>query len=110
MSVTAEHGIREPVVGISRDDCLVHADFRDKHGLSVRLLSDEDGEVCHQYGVLHFREQAGHKKLCLTRSTFVIDRQGTIRHILRDVTPKGHAAEIFQLVKKLGSKAEKSVK
>lgn len=90
------------VIGVSRDDCLAHADFRDKHGLSIRLLSDEGGEACRKYGVLHYREHEGHKKLCLIRSTFVIDKQGIVRHALYDVSPKGHAAEVFQLVKQLG--------
>ena len=90
------------MIGISRDDCLAHADFRDKHGLSIRLLSDQDSEVCRKFGVMHFREHDGHKKLCLIRSTFVIDKQGILRHAFYDITPKGHAAEIFQLVKKLG--------
>lgn len=94
------------VIGISRDDCLVHADFRDKHGLSIRLLSDADAGVCHQFGVMHYREHDGHKKLCLTRATFVIDKRGIIRHIVSDVKPKGHAAEIFQLVKQLGNKRD----
>jgi len=89
------------VIGISRDDCLSHAEFRDKHGLSIRLLSDEEGKVSHQYGVLHYRENEGHKKLCLLRSTFVIDKQGIVRHAFYDVNVKGHAAEIFQLVKQL---------
>lgn len=91
------------VIGISRDDCLAHADFRDKHGLSIRLLSDEDGEVCRQFGVMHFREHDGHKKLCLIRSTFIIDKQGIVRHALYDISPKGHAAEVFKLVKQLNS-------
>lgn len=93
------------VVGISRDDCLSHAEFRDKHGLSVRLLSDEEGEVCHKYGVMHYREHEGHKKLCLIRSTFVIDKQGIVRHALYDVNAKGHAAEVLKLVKQLGHKS-----
>lgn len=89
------------VIGVSRDDCLSHADFRDKHGLSVKLLSDEEGEVCRKFGVCQFREKDGHRKLCVIRSTFVIDREGVIRHAIYDVAPKGHAAEVFQLVKGL---------
>ncbi len=92
------------VIGVSRDDCLAHADFRDKHGLSIRLLSDEDGEVCRKYGVMHYREHDGHKRLCLIRSTFVIDRQGIVRHALHDISPKGHAAEVFKLVKQINGK------
>ncbi|MCX7898244.1 MAG: peroxiredoxin [Rhodocyclaceae bacterium] len=92
------------VVGISRDDCLAHAEFRDKHGLSVRLLSDQDGKVCHLYGVLHYREHNGHKRLEIVRSTFIIDKNGVLRHIFRDVNPKGHALEMLQLVRQLGKK------
>lgn len=90
------------VIGVSRDDCLVHADFRDKHGLSIRLLSDDDGEVCRKFGVMHFRAHNGHKKLCLIRSTFIIDRQGIVRHALYDIPAKGHAAAVLQLVRQLG--------
>jgi len=33
------------VIGVSRDDCLSHAEFRDKHGLSVLLLADTEALV-----------------------------------------------------------------
>ena len=91
------------VIGVSRDDCLNHAEFRDKHGLSVRLLADVDGEVCQKFGVCQYREKDGVKKLCLVRSTFVIDMHGIVRHALYDVSPRGHAAEVYQLVKELSS-------
>jgi len=89
------------VVGISRDDCLAHAEFRDKNGLSIRLLSDVEGEVCRMFGVSHYREKDGHRKLITVRSTFIIDKHGIIRHALYDVATKGHAAEVFKLVKQL---------
>lgn len=89
------------ILGISRDDCLAHAEFADKNGISVRLLSDIDGKVGHQYGVYQYREHNGQKKLTVVRSTFVIDKHGIVRHALYDVSPKGHAAEIFQMVKGL---------
>lgn len=92
------------ILGISRDDCLAHADFRDKNGLSIRLLSDVDGKVGHQYGVYHYREKDGHKKLTVVRSTFVIDRAGIVRHAFYDVSPKGHASEVYRLVKQLHGK------
>ena len=41
------------------------------------------------------------KKMGVRRSTFVIDKQGRIRHALYDVTPRGHAAAVFELVKEL---------
>jgi peroxiredoxin Q/BCP len=89
------------VLGVSRDDCMVHAEFRDKHGLSVNLLSDFEGEVCRKYGVLQEKEAQGAKRLFLVRSTFVIDKKGVIRHALYGVSPRGHAAEVFQAVRLL---------
>ena len=89
------------VFGISRDDCISHAAFRDKHGLSVQLLADEESEVCRSYDVLQERVKDGVKKMCLVRSTVLIDRKGVVRHIMRDVVPKGHALEILKLVKEM---------
>lgn len=89
------------ILGVSRDDCLSHAEFRDKHGLSVRLLADMEGEVSRKYGVSQMREKDGVKKLCIVRSTFVIDSHGVVRHALYDIKPRGHVAEVLQLVKQL---------
>jgi thioredoxin-dependent peroxiredoxin len=89
------------VIGISRDDCMSHADFRDKHGLSVTLLADVDGKVCEKYGVWQEKEKDGVKKMGIVRSTFVIDREGVLRHLYYGVSPKGHASEILNLIKEL---------
>lgn len=89
------------VIGISRDDCLSHASFRDKHGLSVLLLSDPDARICKRYGVMVEKEVDGHKKHVIQRSTFVIDKQGKLRHVMYGVHAHGHAQEIFKLVKEL---------
>ncbi|MBI5890014.1 MAG: peroxiredoxin [Nitrosomonadales bacterium] len=97
------------VVGISRDDCISHASFRDKYGLAVQLLADPDGHVCRKYGVLYEKEASpeqarsvdGHKKLAIQRSTFVIDRQGKLRHALYGVHAHGHAQEIIKLIKEM---------
>jgi peroxiredoxin Q/BCP len=89
------------VLGVSMDDCLSHGSFRDKHGLSVELLADPDGDVCRSYDVLQEREVDGHKRVGVVRSTYVIDREGIIRHALYHVAPKGHAAEVLRLVKAL---------
>jgi len=89
------------VVGISRDDCISHASFRDKYGLAVQLLSDTDGRVCRKYGVLYEKEVDGHKKLAIQRSTFIIDKQGKLRHVMYGVHAHGHAQEIIKLIKEM---------
>ena len=91
------------VFGISRDDCLSHAAFRDKHGISVRLLSDSDGQVCKRYGVWQLKEVDGVKKYGIVRSTFVIDKQGILRFVLYVSNAKGHALEILRMAKELNS-------
>ena len=89
------------VLGVSRDDCISHAGFRDKHGLAVDLLSDEDGKVCEKYGVWQEKEKDGVKKMGIVRSTFVIDKDGVLRHVQYGVSPKGHATEILNMIKEL---------
>jgi len=89
------------ILGVSRDDCLRHAEFRDKHGLSVRLLADDEGEVSRKYGVCQMREKDGARKLCVISSTFIIDSHGVVRHALYDINPRGHVSEVLQLVKQL---------
>ncbi|HEX5538564.1 MAG TPA: peroxiredoxin, partial [Methylophilaceae bacterium] len=89
------------VVGISRDDCISHAAFRDKHGLAVKLLADVDGKVCEKYGVWQEKEKDGVRRMGIVRSTFVIDRKGILRHVQYGVIAKGHAAEILNIVKQL---------
>lgn len=89
------------VLGVSRDDCIRHGVFRDKHGISVRLLADKDGIACRAYGVLTLREVDGVLREGVVRSTFVIDKQGVVRHALYGVHAKGHAAEVLKLVQGL---------
>jgi peroxiredoxin Q/BCP len=90
------------VLGVSMDDCMSHGAFRDKHGLAVHLLADAEGEVCEQYGVLQEKEVDGKaKKRCIVRSTFVIDKNGAVRHILYGVNARGHASAVLNLVREL---------
>ena len=97
------------VIGISRDDCISHASFRDKYGLSVLLLADPEARVCKKYGVLYEKEACtehgqngdGHKKLAIQRSTFIIDKKGKLRHVLYGVHAHGHPQEILKLIKEM---------
>jgi peroxiredoxin Q/BCP len=93
------------VLGVSRDDCLRHAEFRDENGLSVMLLADPEGEVCNQYGVLHEKQDNGAVRTCIQRSTFIIDKRGKLRHALYGVNPRGHCEDVLNLVRDLGGPA-----
>jgi peroxiredoxin Q/BCP len=89
------------VLGVSRDDCIKHGEFRDKHGISVRLLADKELTTSERYGVLQDKEVDGVVRKSPVRATFVIDKQGVIRHALYGVSSRGHAEEVLQLVKEL---------
>ena len=89
------------VYGVSKDNCVSHAEFRDKYGLTVNLIADVDGEACRAYGVWQERERNGEKVMGLVRSTFIIDKQGIVRHAFYNVKPKGHAAQMLELVRAL---------
>ncbi|MEA3641126.1 MAG: peroxiredoxin [Lamprobacter sp.] len=87
------------IVGISRDTCASHGAFRDKYGLTMRLLADTDGEVCQAYAVLREKEKNGQRRLGILRTTFVIGQDGIIQHALYDVVPKGHAQRVLELLR-----------
>jgi peroxiredoxin Q/BCP len=89
------------VLGVSPDDVLSHQAFRDEHGLTISLLADADVEVCRLYDVIQEKVVDGRAKSCLLRSTFVIDKSGVVRHILRDVNPKAHVGEVLKIVRNL---------
>ncbi len=89
------------VIGVSPDDCLCHAEFRDAHGVSIRLLADPEGEVSQKYGVWQHQHANGQTRGLVVRSTFIIDKKGRVRHALYNVNPKGHALEVLELVRAL---------
>jgi peroxiredoxin len=94
------------VVGVSADDCFTHQAFRDRYGLKLILLADVDGEACKAYGVLQEREKNGLRRATLVRSTFIIDRSGTVRHVEYGVAPKGHAKHILDLLREIRRAAQ----
>ncbi len=95
------HQIDTAILGISRDNCQSHGEFRDKNGLTIRLLADIDGVVCQAYDVWKEKQAHGETRMGILRSTFIIDKTGTIRHALYGIKPKGHAAQVLELVKNL---------
>ena len=89
------------ILGVSRDDCLSHGSFRDKHGITVRLLSDSESEACTKYDVLREKEINGETKSGILRSTFIIDMHGVLKHVLYGVNAHNHATEVLHLMKEL---------
>ncbi|MBL8377948.1 MAG: peroxiredoxin [Burkholderiales bacterium] len=89
------------VLGVSPDDWMSHAEFRDRHGLTVTLLADPECETCRDYDVVKADAATSAGRPHVLRSTFVIDRSGRVRHAMYGVSPKGHAGAVLALVRDL---------
>jgi peroxiredoxin Q/BCP len=78
------------VLGISPDPVSKIAKFAAKYALSFPLLADEDHGVAEAYGVWVEKSMYGRTYMGNERTTFVIDRDGTITEVLRKVKPAQH--------------------
>lgn len=87
------------VLGCSRDTVAKHDKFVAKHDLGVRLLSDEDGQVCDAYGVWVEKSMYGRTSMGIQRATFLIGQDGRIRAVWPKVKVAGHAEEVLQAAK-----------
>jgi thioredoxin-dependent peroxiredoxin len=86
------------VVGVSPDSVKSHDKFRCKHGLKVRLASDEDKVAAHAYGVWVEKQMYGRTFMGVERSTFLISPKGRLVRIWRKAPAKGHAADVLDAV------------
>lgn len=88
------------VVGVSVDSEKSHQEFREKHDLPFTLLADEDKKIVEDYGVWGERNMYGRKFMGTNRVTFVIDGEGTIRHIIKKVDSKNASEQVLKLENK----------
>lgn len=73
------------VYGISTDKSFSQRSFAETEGLDITLLSDSDGTVAEEYGVL-YEEFGGHKRIG-KRSVFIVDPEGMVRYAWRTEDP-----------------------
>jgi thioredoxin-dependent peroxiredoxin len=84
------------VLGVSPDDEKSHEKFKQKFDLPFTLLADTDHEVADAYGVWGEKSYAGKTYMGVHRSTFVIDGDGNVTRIFRDVKPAEHADQVLE--------------
>ena len=92
----AELGIQ--IIGVSKDSEVSHAKFRDKCNLGVTLISDEDGSLHEQYGVIWEKKNYGKVYIGTIRSTFLLDQSGKILKEWRNVKATGHVEKVLREV------------
>ena len=86
------------VIGISKDSVESHTKFAAKYSLPFILLSDPNLEAINAYGVWKEKIMYGKKTFGVVRTTFVIDENGYIEHIMPKVKPDTNADEILSLI------------
>jgi peroxiredoxin Q/BCP len=83
------------VLGVSPDDEESHVAFKQKFDLPFALLADVGHKVADEYGVWGMLHFDGTSVPGVKRSTFVIDADGNVAKVMRDVNPNLHADEVL---------------
>ena len=83
------------VIGVSPDDPARHAKFKQKYGLTFTLLSDSEKALAQAYGVWVEKQNYGRTYMGVERSTFLIDKNGTIKKAWHRVRVSGHVADVL---------------
>src|SRR5918996_4845350 len=83
------------VVGVSPDPVKAIKKFHGGQSLNFTLLADEDHAVCDLYGVWGEKSLYGKKYWGAMRSTFIIDGDGTVVHVIPKASPKTHDDEVL---------------
>ena len=91
------------ILGVSADDKASHAEFAKKYKLPFSLLADEDTQVASLYGSVLDLKVVKFAK----RHSFIIDPQGKIAKIYRDVDPDKHVREVMADLKQFQDSASK---
>jgi peroxiredoxin Q/BCP len=87
------------VVGVSRDPMKSHEKFIGKYGLSVPLVSDEDGRISEAFGTWVEKSMYGRKYMGMERATYLIGADGRVLKAWRKVKVPKHAEEVLKAAK-----------
>lgn len=89
------------VIGVSVDDEKSHKKFGTKYNLPFTLIADTDHKIVEDYGVWGEKNMYGKNYMGINRTTFIIDGEGTISHIINKVDTANSSQQVLDL---LGSK------
>jgi thioredoxin-dependent peroxiredoxin len=84
------------ILGVSTDTVKSHKKFQAKYHLTFPLLADTDHAVADQYGVWQLKKFMGREHMGIARTTFVVDKDGTLKAVFPNVKVEGHADKVLQ--------------
>ena len=89
------------VIGVSVDDEKSHQKFITKYELPFPLIADTDKTLVEAFGVWGEKKMYGRTYFGTYRTTFIIDEEGKVEHIItpKSIKVKEHASQLLKLVK-----------
>lgn len=89
------------ILGVSADSLKAQESFRDKHQLTVPLVSDEKQVMLKAYGAWGEKSMYGKTFEGVLRTTVLVDPGGKIARLWRNVRVDGHADEVLAAARAL---------
>ncbi|MEM1188054.1 MAG: thioredoxin-dependent thiol peroxidase [Pseudomonadota bacterium] len=89
-------------LGVSPDPVARLGRFIEKEELNFTLLSDEDHAVADKYGAWGLKKFMGREFMGILRTTFVVGKDGRLKHLMDKVKTKSHHDDVVALIKDLG--------
>ncbi|MEC8623184.1 MAG: thioredoxin-dependent thiol peroxidase [Bdellovibrionota bacterium] len=87
------------ILGISPDAPKKLMNFVEKKDLNFTLLSDEDHKIAEKYGVWGLKKFMGREYMGVHRMTFIIGKDGRLKHIMEKVNTKTHHEDVLLYIK-----------
>ena len=92
-------GVR--IFGVSKDTLASHESFSKKLNLQFPLISDPQTQLIQSLNAWKEKSMYGKKYMGAERSTFLVDKNLTIKFIWRKVKVEGHVNEVFDKYQEL---------
>lgn len=86
------------VLGVSFDPVVKLKKFQEKYDLNFTLLSDEDHSVIDKYGCWQLKKFMGKENMGTVRTTFIIGKDGRLKHIMDKFKTKTHHEDLVAWV------------
>lgn len=93
--------LKTEVLAISPDPVSRLGKFCDRDALNFTLLSDEDHKIAEKYGVWNLKKFMGREFMGILRTTFIVGKDGRIKHVMDKVKTKSHHDDVIALIKEL---------
>jgi peroxiredoxin Q/BCP len=87
------------ILGVSPDTVKKQAKFKEKWDLPFPLIADDDHTIAESYGVWGPKKFMGREYEGVHRTTFIIDAEGKIKQVFKNVKPAEHSQEILAAIR-----------